>query len=44
RIKIDALTKEVAIIVTDFAEPSDIEDLALLWESQIEELKHVLGS
>ena len=44
RIKIDALTKEVAIIVTDFAEPADIEDLALLWESQIEELKHVLGS
>ncbi len=44
RIKIDALTKEVAIIVTDFAEPADIEDQALLWESQIDELKHILGS
>jgi len=44
RIHIDALTKELALIVTDFAEPEDVEDAKLLWESQIDSLRHVLGS
>jgi len=44
RIHIDALTKELALIVTDFAEPEDVEDAKLLWESQIDALRHVLGS
>ncbi|MCB0762737.1 MAG: SRPBCC domain-containing protein [Flavobacteriales bacterium] len=44
RIKIDPLTKEVAIIVTDYAEEDEIEDQELLWDSQIDELKHILGS
>lgn len=44
RIKIDPLTNELAIIVTDFADPDEIEDAKLLWESQIDELRHILGS
>ena len=44
RIHIDAMTKELALIVTDFAEPDDIEDAKLLWASQIDALRHVLGS
>ncbi len=44
RIKIDALTKEVALIVTDFAEPDEVEEAKLLWENQISDLKHILGS
>lgn len=44
RIKIDALTKEVALIITDFAEPDEIEENKMLWENQISELKHILGS
>ncbi len=44
RIKIDSLTKEVALIITDFAEPDEVEEASMLWDSQIEELKHVIGS
>ncbi|HBH05325.1 MAG TPA: hypothetical protein DDX92_01820 [Flavobacteriales bacterium] len=44
RIKIDSLTKDVALIVTDYAEADEIEESAMLWDSQIEELKHVIGS
>jgi hypothetical protein len=38
------MTKELALIVTDFAEPDDIEDAKLLWASQIDALSHILGS
>lgn len=44
RIKIDDITNEVALIVTDFAEPDEMEETGALWNSQVENLKHVLGS
>ena len=44
RIRIDALTKEVALIVTDFAEPAELVSAKQLWDSQIHELMHVIGS
>ena len=44
RIKIDDITNEVALIVTDFAEPDEQEETAALWNSQVDNLKHVLGS
>ena len=44
RIKIDALTGELAMIVTDFAEEDEMEDAKLLWQNSIDELKHILGS
>lgn len=40
----DDLTGDVALIVTDFAEEDEVEESILLWESQIEDLKQVLGS
>ena len=43
-IKIDSLTKDVALMVTDFAEPDEIEESIQLWDSQIDSLKHVIGS
>ncbi len=43
RIHIDDLTGELALLITDFAEPDDIEDSTMLWDSQIEELRHILG-
>lgn len=43
-IKIDQLTKDVALMVTDFAEADEVEESTLLWDSQIEELKHIIGS
>jgi uncharacterized protein YndB with AHSA1/START domain len=43
-IKIDKLTKEAALIITDFAEPDEKESAIMLWESQVHELLHILGS
>lgn len=43
RIKQDELTGDVALIVTDFAEDEDRDDSIELWNSQISELKHVIG-
>jgi uncharacterized protein YndB with AHSA1/START domain len=43
-IKIDSLTKDVALMVTDFAEPDEIEESQQLWDRQIDALKHVIGS
>lgn len=44
KLNVDELTGDVALIVTDFAEPDEIEDAKELWDSQINELKHILGS
>ena len=43
KINIDDLTNDVALVVTDFAEPDEIEDSTELWNSQIQGLKHILG-
>ena len=43
RINIDEITKDVALIVTDNVEEDEVEDATELWNSQISELKHVLG-
>ena len=44
RIVVDELTKDVSLIVTDFAEEDEIDEAKMLWESQISDLKQVLGS
>ncbi len=44
RIKKDALTRDLALIITDFADDkSEKEDDIELWDTQINELKRVLG-
>lgn len=43
KLKSDDLTGDLALIVTDFAEVDEIEDATNLWDSQISELKHILG-
>ncbi len=43
-IKVDELTNDVAIIITDFAEEDEIEEAQLLWENQINSLKKTIGS
>lgn len=40
----DELTGELALIVTDFAEPEEIKESTELWDTQVSELKHILGS
>ena len=43
RLNIDELTSEVALLVTDFSDPEEKEDAINLWDTQISELKKVIG-
>jgi hypothetical protein len=43
-IKVDDLTNDVAVIITDFADEDELEEAKLLWENQINDLKKVIGS
>jgi uncharacterized protein YndB with AHSA1/START domain len=44
RIQVDEITKDVSLMVTDFAYEDEIEEGKLLWENMISNLKHILGS
>lgn len=43
RIKVDEMTNEVALIVTDFCDSADTEDAKMLWNLAIEDLRRVIG-
>ncbi|NBC81844.1 MAG: SRPBCC domain-containing protein [Bacteroidetes bacterium] len=43
RINIDDLTGDVALMITDFADKGEEEESRNLWDTQIAELKHILG-
>lgn len=44
RIKIDDLTGDVALLITDFEEEDELSNAKLLWEHTIGKLLKVLGS
>ncbi len=44
KIVVDEITKDVSLVITDFAEEDEVEEAKMLWENQISDLKHVLGS
>ncbi len=44
RILEDEITKDVSLMVVDFAEESEIDESKKLWENQVSDLKHVIGS
>ncbi len=44
RIQVDEITKDVSLIVTDYAEEDEIDESKMLWTNQISDLKQVLGS
>ena len=44
RLEIDDITKDVSLIVTDFAEEDEIEEAKMFWQNQIDELKHTIGA
>ena len=44
RIVVDEITKDVSVVVTDFADEDEVDETKMLWESQIGDLKQVLGS
>ena len=41
-IKKDELTNAVSLSVTDFADADDVDDMKLLWGSQVDDLKRFL--
>ena len=43
-IVVDELTKDVSLVVFDFAEEDEVDEGKMLWESQISDLKQVIGS
>ena len=44
-IQVDPLTKDVSLIITDFAEDEDeVDEAKQLWENQIDELRHTIGA
>lgn len=44
RIQVDEITKDVSLIITDFAEEDEVEGGKMLWENMVSNLKQVLGS
>ncbi len=40
----DEITKDVSIVIVDFAYEDEIDASKLLWENQISDLKHIIGS
>ncbi|MEY2829318.1 MAG: START-like superfamily domain, partial [Bacteroidota bacterium] len=43
RIKISDISRDTILIVTDFAEPNEIKDVTLLWDSTVKILKQHIG-
>ena len=43
-ILVDEITKDVSLMVIDFAIESEIKEATQLWENQVSDLKHVIGS
>ncbi len=44
RIQVDEITKDVSLMVTDFAEEDELDEGKMLWENMVSNLKHILGS
>lgn len=44
RIQVDDITKDVSLMITDFANEDEVDEGKMLWENMISNLKHVLGS
>ncbi len=44
KIQVDEITKDVSLIVTDFAEEDELEESKMLWDNLVSDLKQVLGA
>ncbi len=43
KIVVLEITSALTLLITDFAEPDDVEDTILLWDKQIEQLRRKTG-
>jgi uncharacterized protein YndB with AHSA1/START domain len=44
RILEDEITKDVSLLVIDYADEDELDEAKQLWDNQISDLKHVIGS
>ena len=44
RIIVDEITKDVSLFISDFADDDEMDEVKMLWQNQIADLKQVLGS
>lgn len=44
KITRDELTGDVSLLVTDFSDPDETDETRDLWDTQVADLKHVVGS
>ena len=44
KIIVDEITKDVSLFITDFADDDEIDEVKMLWENQVSDLKQILGS
>jgi uncharacterized protein YndB with AHSA1/START domain len=44
RILEDEITKDVSLMIIDFAEEDEMDESIKLWENQVSDLKHIIGS
>ncbi|PKR80259.1 hypothetical protein CW751_10405 [Brumimicrobium salinarum] len=44
KFKVDPMTKAVVLHLTSFAEPDELDEIQLYWESTIEELRRIIGA
>ena len=43
KLNVDEITGDLALVITDFAEPSEKDDAFHLWDTQINDLRRALG-
>jgi len=44
RIQVDDITKDVSLMITDYAEEDEVDEGKMLWENMVSDLKQILGS
>ena len=44
KIQVDEITKDVSLMIIDFAEEDEVEEGKMLWENMVSDLKQILGS
>lgn len=42
--EVDPMTKAIIMTITDFAEEDEVEESQMLWESQVNDLKRLIGA
>ena len=43
-LQVDEITKDVSLIISDFSKKEELDESKMLWNTLIQDLKHVLGS